>query len=96
MKPALSLVAILLLAACVEEPLPGPVPEPGGIIPQSTCGADLVQAYVGLPLALLPAEPAGVIRRVIRPGDAVTEDFSLQRQNVYVDASGLIVRLTCG
>lgn len=96
MKHVPSLAVILLLAACVEEPLPRPAPEPGGIIPQSTCGADLVQAYVGLPLRLLPPEPVDVIRRVIRPGDAITEDFSLQRQNVYIDASGVIIRLTCG
>ncbi|WP_309667889.1 I78 family peptidase inhibitor [Tabrizicola sp.] len=94
MKPYVILAAALALAGCVEEPTP--MPRPGGIIPQSTCGADLLQDYIGLPVALLPAGRADVTRRVIRPGDAITEDFSLQRLNVFLDDADVITQLTCG
>ncbi len=94
MKPYVILIATLGLAACVEEPTPAQ--NTGGIIPQSTCGADLLQEYIGLPLDMLPADRSDVIRRVIRPGDGITKDFSLQRLNVFLDPADLITQLTCG
>jgi len=94
MKPCAFLIASLALAACVE--YPSPVPDPGGIIPQSTCGADRLQDYVGLPLVSLPPGRADVTRRVIRPGDAITDDFGLPRLNVTLDARERILSLTCG
>lgn len=94
MKPFACLLAALTLSACVcEMPVE---PQPGGIIPQSTCGADRLQAYVGQPLQALPKAAPDVTQRVIRPGDAVTEDFSLQRLNVRLDAKDRITSLTCG
>ena len=89
MKPFALLVAGLALAACVE------APQPGGI-PQSTCGADRLQAFVGQPVGLLPNTDPTVTQRIIRPGDAVTEDFSLQRLNARLDAQDRIISLTCG
>ena len=89
MKPHALLVAALALAACVD------APQPGGNA-QSTCGADRLQAYVGQPVSLLPNTDPSVTRRIIRPGDAVTEDFSLQRLNVRLDAQDRITSLTCG
>ena len=90
MKPFALLVAGLALAACVE------APQPGGGIPQSTCGADRLQAFVGQPVGLLPNTDPTVTQRIIRPGDAVTEDFSLQRLNARLDAQDRIISLTCG
>lgn len=93
MKPC-SLVAALVLAGCVGQP---PVePNPGGGVPLWPCGADRLQGHVGQPLAMLPPDRRDVTRRVIWPGDAVTEDFSLQRLNVHLDATGMIVQLSCG
>lgn len=93
MKP-FALLTVLGLAACVE-PQP-PAPQPGGIIPQSTCGADRLQPYVGLLVEALPNSDPNVIQRLIRPGDTVTEDFSLQRLNIRLDADDRITSLTCG
>ena len=94
MKPFAPLVAGFALAACIG--VPPPVTQPGGIIPQSTCGADRLQAFVGQPVGLLPNTDPTVILRIIRPGDAVTEDFSLQRLNARLDAQDRITSLTCG
>jgi len=93
MQPRVFLIAGLALAACVDAP---PATQPGGIIPQSSCGADRLQTYVGLPVQALPNSDSDVTRRIIRPGDAITEDFSLQRLNVTLDAADRILSLTCG
>ena len=95
-RTCVPLVAALVLSACVETPPAGPKPGTGGIIPQSTCGADLLQGLVGQPLAGLPPVQPGVTLRVIRPGDAITKDFSLQRLNAYLDNADTITQLTCG
>lgn len=94
MKPFAVVIAALAVVGCVEHP--SSLPPQGGIIPLSPCGADKLQGYVGRPLAALPPGAADVTRRVIRPGDAVTEDFSLQRLNVYLDRADVITQLVCG
>ncbi len=74
----------LLLAACG----PAPMAEP-----QNACAApDLI----GHPLTDLPSAGGWGTLRVIHPGDAVTEDFSATRLNVYVDENAVIRNLTCG
>ena len=34
--------------------------------------------------------------RIIRPGDAVTQDFSPERINLNVDETGMVTSVTCG
>ena len=34
--------------------------------------------------------------RVLGPGDIATQDYRIDRLNVFVDDSGIIQRLTCG
>ena len=33
--------------------------------------------------------------RIIGPYDAVTQDFELDRLNLYTDAAGVVQRITC-
>jgi hypothetical protein len=77
-----ALIPVLALSACMAAP------------PPDRCGASALMALVGSPLPLSFTPPPGT--RIIRPGDAVTEDFSEQRLNVYLDSQGTVVDLTCG
>ncbi|MES2844286.1 MAG: I78 family peptidase inhibitor [Pseudomonadota bacterium] len=93
-----SLVAAMLavLTACVPvEPLPGPGPVP----PQdgvNACGALDLQYLVGQPASVLETMRFSQPVRVIRPGMAVTMDYSAARLNFSVDRSGYISRVYCG
>ncbi len=60
------------------------------------CGADRMAHLAGGPATALPGDEVDGPLRLIRPGDAVTEDFNPARLNVALDASGQITSLTCG
>lgn len=90
---------ILLVAACGSgSRAPGSsgivIPGQGG--DPAPCGADRLAAYIGQPVTALPGDDAPGSVRVIRPGDAVTEDYSETRLNVSLDGSDIIAALTCG
>jgi hypothetical protein len=79
------LIALCLaLAACVPAPAPA----------DDTCNAAPYTALIGQPINALTAIPQGA--RVIRPGDAVTEDYSPTRLNIDLDDTGRILRAWCG
>jgi hypothetical protein len=78
-------LSVVLLAAC------GPAPPPAA---PDACGASPRADLVGRPVQLALDLPPGA--RIIRPGDAVTEDFSDTRLNVFLDAQDVITALTCG
>jgi hypothetical protein len=63
----------------------------------STCGADRLSALIGQPVEMVEAVSArpGTLR-IIRPGDAITEDYSETRLNAELDANDRIIRLWCG
>lgn len=89
----LALPVMLVLAGCVPEvsdPLP-PAPAPGG-----TCGAAELQGLVGQPAAVLQTMRFGTTVRIIRPGQAVTMDYSEGRLNIDIDATERIARVHCG
>ncbi|NUB44682.1 hypothetical protein GEU84_009830 [Fertoebacter nigrum] len=89
----LPIVPCLVLVACAP---PAPVRSPGSTIDPVPCGAAAMQDLIGQPASVLPASgPPGSLR-LIRPGDAVTEDFSATRLNVMLDARDRITALTCG
>ena len=88
------LILPLLLAACAAAP-PRPAPSPPAA-DQGTCGAAERQRLVGAPATALERELILGQVRVIRPGDAVTMDFSPQRINFEIDAMGRIARIYCG
>ena len=95
MRPSLVVLLFpITLAACMTEHLPPPLPEPFPIA--GDCGAGALSHYVGRPLTDLPALGPSASLRVIRPGMAVTRDYSATRLNAEVDGQGLILRLSCG
>ena len=89
--PRVLLIAAVLLAACVPDPQV-PVPMP----PAGTCGAAELQGLVGKLATVLEKMKLGRNVRIIRPGQAVTMDYSESRLNIEIDAAEVIVRLSCG
>lgn len=83
--------ALALAAACTatEPPLP-PAPD------ADACGAAALQGLVGQPAAVLETMRFAGPVRIIRPGMAVTLDYSAERLNIGIDASGRITRVVCG
>ncbi|HHC29057.1 MAG TPA: hypothetical protein ENK80_00590 [Rhodobacterales bacterium] len=78
--------AALMLAGC------DPV-EPG---PDPTCPPPDFHALVGQPQSAAEGIFYGGEMRIIRPGMAVTLDYSPSRMNVEIGADGQIVRIFCG
>lgn len=98
LRPA-ALATLLALAACAPAVVaPPPVPDlpPVPVGAADTCGAGPLAYLVGQPATAL--ERVLVMRpiRLIRPGTAVTEDFSAARLNIYIDAMERVTALTCG
>jgi hypothetical protein len=96
-----SVVLLPLLAmasSCV--PIPVPVGTPGSIqITQGDpCGSQDLQAFVGQPAAALDGVrfESSVPVRVVRPGQAVTEEFNGQRLNFRIGADDRIQAVDCG
>ena len=84
------------VGACVpaSDPYPGVAdPAPGGV---NQCGALDLQYLVGAPARDLETMSFNKPVRVIRPGMAVTMDYSADRLNFEVDRSGRISRVSCG
>ena len=89
--------ALLALALAACAPLPPETPSP----PSGACNADSLTALVGRPAsAELGAEAqrsSGATRlRWIRPGDAVTMDFSPARLNIHLAAQNNVECFACG
>lgn len=85
-----SLIAVpLVLSGCLTV-MPGI--DPG----RDACGANALQSLVGQPAAVLETIKFGVTTRVIRPGMAVTMDYSPSRLNIEIDDAEVISRVTCG
>jgi hypothetical protein len=93
--PALMLLAGLCLAACSGAGGSGS-PAPRQTADPALCGADRMAHLTGGPATALPGDEVDGPLRLIRPGDAVTEDFNPARLNVTLDAQGHILSLTCG
>jgi len=87
-------------AAPVAPATPAPATPPGDAMAQQ-CKADSAQSFVGrvaddaTVAAARAAAGAGAVR-VIKPGQAITMDYSDSRLNVNVDAQNKIVKLSCG
>ena len=88
---------LILLTACAETDLPEPAPlepEPAPV-DLAFCKGEPFAASVGQPVSTIQAElPENA--RVLGPDDIATQDYRVDRLNVFVDASGVIQRLTCG
>lgn len=94
---ALMLACTAGLAACA--PMERPATPPASPAEGGACNADAAQPFVGKPAASAEqARAASGARaaRLIRPGQAVTMDYRPDRLNVELDASDIIVRISCG
>jgi hypothetical protein len=87
-------LAVLLLAALSACAAPVIVPGPDGS--GDTCGLAELASFLGQPASVLDAARFAVPVRVIRPGDAVTEDFNPARVNFRIDEGERIEAITCG
>ena len=63
---------------------------------EDACGAVELQGYLGLAIEEMDVANYSDSYRVIRPGDAVTLDYRVERLNVYLDESDRIETITCG
>ena len=92
-------LAVALVAGCASPPPVPPTP-PGPTLPPAgadTCGAATYATLVGRDYRQVPPAPQGRVFRIACTTCAITEDFNAQRLNVfYDDATGRVVRLTCG
>lgn len=87
-------IAALVLVGC--QPV-APKPRPSGD-PAVTdlCGAEGLAHLVGQDERAFAAMTFPASTRFIRPGDAVTMDFSAARLNFDIGADGRITRVWCG
>lgn len=94
MHKATFLLAPLMLAACATTTA-------GGSEPSGACDAGKVQSALGQPFTVelgadVESTSGARASRVIRPGQAVTMDYRLDRLNIELDAADKIVSLRCG
>ncbi len=88
------LAVVLVLQACVA---PAEAPRPGTPAPEvAACGAAALQGLVGQSARVLETMRFGVVTRVIRPGMAVTMDYSPGRLNIRVNGQEVITHVECG
>jgi hypothetical protein len=93
------LLGLALLPGCIPVPVPNGTPGSFVVDQGSPCGARGLQDYVGQDVAVVEATsfqgaPGPV--RIIRPGDAVTEDYQAARLNFRIDAAGQVAAVDCG
>ena len=88
MKQGVAAMALIVLGLSACQP----VVEPS----EASCGAARLGGWAGQPVAALDEQYLPQTVRLIRPGDAVTEDFKPGRLNVILDASDLVVAFHCG
>lgn len=94
------LLAVIVLSGCASTNRPA-----AQSLPLVDCGASEVQKLIGQPvtgksasdvrIGDSPVQSKGDVR-VIRPGEAVIQNYSEDRLNLETDASGRLMRATCG
>lgn len=88
---------LILLAACAETPTPeeAPIPPEAAPVDLAFCQGDAFAGSVGQPVSLIQADlPERT--RVLGPDGIATQDYRIDRLNVFVDGAGIVQRLTCG
>lgn len=97
MRPhALACAAILAFSAACAPTQPV-APEPTvSVDDRDACFAKALGDLIGKPLTNSSVPPASPRVRHIRPGDAVTEDFRIERLNIYVTSTDIIEKINCG
>lgn len=100
--PALLIVSAMALAACSSSNAPAPQPTPvqpeQPVDPDKVCDTGQFSQYVGGPVSTITASPEakGLAVRVIKPGMAVTMDYSASRLNIELGEDGLVKSVYCG
>lgn len=87
------------LSSCAPAPTAAEPPSQPGV--SGTCQADSVQWAIGhhadqATLARIRRESGAGLVRPIAPGQAVTEDYRIDRINVELDDANVIIRISCG
>lgn len=63
---------------------------------EDACGALALQDYVGLSIEEMDVAEYSDSYRIIRPGDAVTMDYRVERLNVNLNDMDVIESISCG
>ncbi len=88
---------LTLLAACADTS----IPEDVAVTPQEApvdlafCKGEPFADSVGQPVSTIQAS-LPERSRVLGPDDIATQDYRIDRLNVYINGAGIIQRLTCG
>lgn len=100
MRALVGLLAFGLAACAQDAPAPAAEPPPGAVsgAPDGTdaCGAKAHARLIGLPLTDPSVPPTSPKVRHIRPGGAVTEDYRIERLNIFVTGADVIEKINCG
>lgn len=94
-RPLAALALFSLVAACAPTEPATPAPA-APVDERDACKARALAYLIGKPLSDPGVPPASRSVRHIRPGDAVTEDFRIERLNIYVTGADVIEKINCG
>ncbi|WP_281973339.1 I78 family peptidase inhibitor [Ruegeria faecimaris] len=88
---------LILLVACTESPAPEDAPPPLEPAPVDLafCKGEPFADAIGKPVSTIQSQ-LPERSRVLGPDDIATQDYRIDRLNVFVDGSGIIQSLTCG
>lgn len=88
---------LILLGACAETSIPQDVASSPEAAPVDLafCQGEAFADSVGQPVSTIQAS-LPERSRVLGPDDIATQDYRIDRLNVYVNGAGTIQRLTCG
>ncbi len=94
----LHVLPLVFVAACANQTPDASIPDVPAVPPtaEDTCGANGMAHFIGRPSTSLETTLLLQPVRIIRPGDAVTEDFLPTRINFMLDANDIIRNITCG
>ena len=88
---------LILLAACAEtvDPQETTTTADAAPVDLAFCKGEPFADTVGQPVSAIQAD-LPERSRVLGPNDIATQDYRIDRLNVYVNGAGIIQRLTCG
>ncbi|MGI9368890.1 MAG: I78 family peptidase inhibitor [Ruegeria sp.] len=88
---------LILLAACADTTIPEDIPATTENAPVdlSFCKGEPFANSIGQPVSTIQAD-LPERSRVLGPDGIATQDYRIDRLNVYVNGSGVIQRLSCG
>jgi hypothetical protein len=89
-------IACLMVAMAGCTPLPDQELPPAMPPTENACGAADLQDLVGRNATVLETMRFGQTTRILRPGMAVTMDFSAERLNIEINDANIIEAVTCG